>query len=603
MVIDVTSRRVVIAGTSGEEVSRLLPYARVLSQALHQELVVLGLVVVPEGTSLSTGALPAQKLRVELEAITRDVEAQTIVRVAHLPWSEAQLAVGSEGCDLLLVNWDSALPEEALRAMPCDVVVANGRLPSQVRRILLPIRGGPYAALALQVALAFAQVHSAEITLLHAVAIEERTDELYQEFLRHLRVLPQITRWINIRGDAVKAIVRSVKEQDHQLLVMGAIAKPQPGDPPIGPTAMRVMNEAQIPSLIVKTRRAFPPPASGRERLPPIDYTISVVVDKWFAENSFHAHEFEDVDRLVAMKQRQGVKISLGLPTLNEEKTIGKVIKTVRQAFVKDQPLLDEIVVIDSNSEDGTVAIAQDLGVPVFRHSEILPQYGTFVGKGEALWKSLYVLNGDLIAWVDTDILNIHPRFVYGILGPLLKEQRLMYVKGFYQRPLRMERKVQARGGGRVTELVARPLLNLFYPELSGLVQPLAGEYAGRRKALEGIPFFTGYGVETGMLIDILECCGLSAIGQVDLEERVHRNQSLIALSKMAFAIIQVVMQRVGKSRQMELLDWMNASMKLIRYEPDQFRLDVQEIRDLERPPMNTLSEYRILHAEQSKSM
>jgi glycosyltransferase involved in cell wall biosynthesis/nucleotide-binding universal stress UspA family protein len=596
MADDRIRRRVVVAGTSGDEVARLLPFARVLSQALHQEVIVLGLVMVPEGTSLSAGALPAQKLRVELEAVTREVEAQTSVRVAHLPWSEAQVAVGDEACDLLLVNWDSALPEDALRAMPCDVVVVNGSFPSQVRRILLPIRGGPYAALALEVALAFAQVHSAEITLLHAVSAEELNDEIYQEFLRHLRVLPQITRWINIRGDAVKAIVRSIGDQDHQLLVMGAIAKPQPGDPPIGPTATRVMKQAGIPSLIVKTRRAFPSRSQELALLPPIDYTISVVVDKWFAENSFHGHEFEDVKRLVEMKERQGVTISLGLPALNEEYTIGKVIKTVRQTFVQDFPLLDEIVVIDSNSTDETVAIAQDLGVPVYRHPEILPQYGTYVGKGEALWKSLYVLKGDLIAWVDTDILNIHPRFVYGILGPLLKEQRLMYVKGFYQRPLRLARKVEARGGGRVTELVARPLLNLFYPELSGLVQPLAGEYAGRRKALERIPFFTGYGVETGMLIDILECFGLNAIGQVDLEERVHRNQALTALSKMAFAIIQVVMQRVGNRRKIELLDWMNASMKLIRYEPDQFRLDIHEIRDLERPPMVKVPEYQSLY-------
>jgi glucosyl-3-phosphoglycerate synthase len=171
-----------------------------------------------------------------------------------------------------------------------------------------------------------------------------------------------------------------------------------------------------------------------------------------------------------------------------------------------------------------------------------------------------------------------------------------MYVKGFYQRPLRMGKKLQARGGGRVTELTARPLLNLFYPELSGFVQPLAGEYAGRRSALEQVPFFVGYGVETGLLIDLLARFGLEALGQVDLEERVHRNQSLSALSKMAFEITQVVMQRVGEARGIELVDQLNRSMKLIRYEDEDFDLDVADIQIRERPPMITIPEYRRIH-------
>ncbi|MDE3088519.1 MAG: glucosyl-3-phosphoglycerate synthase [Chloroflexota bacterium] len=325
----------------------------------------------------------------------------------------------------------------------------------------------------------------------------------------------------------------------------------------------------------------------------PVDYTISVVVDKWFAENTFHAREFRDLAHLVKIKEKQGLTISLGLPTLNEEKTIGKIIKTMQRRFIERYRLLDEIVVIDSNSTDRTVEIAENLGVRVVKHPEALTQYKVWTGKGEALWNSLYVLRGDLIAWIDTDIVNIHPRFVYGILGPLICEPHLMYVKGFYQRPLRVGRKLEARGGGRVTELVARPLLNLFYPELSGLIQPLAGEYAGRREALESVPFFAGYGVEIGLLIDMLSKYGLSAIGQVDLEERVHRNRSLLALSKMAFEIIQVVMLRVGSQRGVELVNELNKSVKLIRYARDEFQLDVADIRARERQPMIEIPEYR----------
>ncbi|HEX5692289.1 MAG TPA: glucosyl-3-phosphoglycerate synthase, partial [Roseiflexaceae bacterium] len=253
-------------------------------------------------------------------------------------------------------------------------------------------------------------------------------------------------------------------------------------------------------------------------------------------------------------------------------------------------------VLIDSGSSDRTAAIARSLGIPVYQHQDILPQYGTFVGKGEALWKSLYVLRGDIVAWVDTDIRNFHPRFVYGILGPLLREPRLVYSKGFYRRPIRQGHELVSTGGGRVTELMARPLLNLFYPELSGMVQPLAGEYAARREAIEQVPFFTGYGVETALLIDLLEQHGLGALAQVDLQQRIHRNQELMPLSKMASAIAQVVLLRLEQRQRVNLLEPLNQNMKLIRYAEDEgFHLEVREVRDHERPAMATIPEYRRL--------
>ncbi|HEV2280976.1 MAG TPA: glucosyl-3-phosphoglycerate synthase, partial [bacterium] len=277
---------------------------------------------------------------------------------------------------------------------------------------------------------------------------------------------------------------------------------------------------------------------------------------------------------------------------LNEEGTIGDEIAVLRRALMDDVPLLDEIAVIDSGSSDRTVAVARGLGVPAYQHAEILPEAGTFEGKGEALWKSLHVLRGDLIVWLDTDIRNIHPRFVYGLLGPLLREPRIAYVKGYYQRPLKDGPSHSVNGGGRVTELTARPLLNLFFPELSGVIQPLAGEYAGRREMLERLPFFTGYGVEIGHLIDILERFGLDRIGQVDLGTREHRNRELGSLSLMAFAIIQVVMARVGDRAGYPLLGQMNTAMKLIRTAPSP-ALDVKELRERERPPIVTVPAYR----------
>jgi glucosyl-3-phosphoglycerate synthase len=277
---------------------------------------------------------------------------------------------------------------------------------------------------------------------------------------------------------------------------------------------------------------------------------------------------------------------------LNEEETVGKVIHTVKTALMDEVPILDEIVLMDSNSTDQTRQIASELGIPVHIHQETLSQYGSRPGKGEALWKSIYVTHGDILVWIDTDIVNIHPRFIYGLLGPLLLNPGLKFIKGFYRRPIKVGDRIQAGGGGRVTELTARPLLNLFFPELSGLVQPLSGEYGGRRSALEQLPFSSGYGVETGLLIDLLERFGLHSIAQVDLRERIHHNQPLESLSKMSFAIIQTVIRKLERRYGRDMIADVNKSMKLIRYEPGRFFLEIERIAEQERPPMIDLPEY-----------
>jgi glucosyl-3-phosphoglycerate synthase len=342
--------------------------------------------------------------------------------------------------------------------------------------------------------------------------------------------------------------------------------------------------------IVVKTKR---PVLFSLESEEAGHTAISVLVDKWFAENTFHADEFQDLDYLLRLKREQGLSISLALPALNEEETVGNVLKTIKQALVSDMPLLDEIVLIDSNSEDRTREIAQSLDLPVYIHQAVLPDYGARRGKGEALWKSLYCTRGDIVIWLDTDIANIHPRFAYGLIGPLLLRPDIQFIKGFYRRPLKVGNKTQAGGGGRVTELTARPLLNLFYPELSGVIQPLSGEYGGRRTALEQFSFFSGYGVEIGLLIDMLDTFGLNAIAQVDLQERIHHNQPLEALGKMSFAIIQAVIRKLESRYGQNILENVNKTMKLIRYEKESFMLDVEEIAERERPPMLELPEYR----------
>ena len=249
------------------------------------------------------------------------------------------------------------------------------------------------------------------------------------------------------------------------------------------------------------------------------------------------------VDELAGHKAELGLTVSVVLPARNERTTIAGVVGACLALADK---LVDELVVLDGRSDDGTAQAAAEAGARVHDDAAILPEFGPALGKGDALWRSLAVTSGDIVAFVDTDIRNPDPRFVYGLVGPLLLDAELQLVKAFYDRPVEIGDVLHPSGGGRVTELTARPLLNLFWPDLAALVQPLSGEYAGRRALLEALPFFTGYGVELGMLIDTLALAGARAIGQVDLSERIHRNQDLEALSRMAFGIAQVAMRRLA---------------------------------------------------------
>ncbi|NNM66744.1 MAG: glucosyl-3-phosphoglycerate synthase, partial [Spirochaetales bacterium] len=204
---------------------------------------------------------------------------------------------------------------------------------------------------------------------------------------------------------------------------------------------------------------------------------------------SYHNSAFDNKQRLVDLKIQKNLKISLAFPTLNEELTIAKEILVLKTELMDRFPLIDEIAVIDSGSTDKTRDIARSFGAKVFVATEILPTFGSFRGKGENLWKSLHVLQGDIIVWIDADISNINPKFLLGLVGPLLESDEIGYVKAFYKRPIRSNAGLSVSGGGRVTEILIRPLFSLFYPELAELIQPLSGEYAGRRSILEQLPF------------------------------------------------------------------------------------------------------------------
>lgn len=307
------------------------------------------------------------------------------------------------------------------------------------------------------------------------------------------------------------------------------------------------------------------------------------------ALRGFHHADFP-VDRILA--ERDGTTVSVCLPARNEAGTVGAIVQTLRDDLLRPGAV-DEIVVIDDHSTDDTAAIARRAGARVVDAASVLTDHGGGHGKGEVLWKSLLVTEGDIVVWCDSDITDFGSRFVTGLLGALLCEPGVDMAKGHYHRPER-----DREGGGRVTELVARPLLSLFFPELAGLRQPLSGEYGGRRTVLERLPFSQGYGVDIGLLIDLAQQFGVGGLVQVDLDVRHHRNRSLAQLGPQAMAIMQTVLRRVDPT----LVPKVATLLHPPGIDGDEGAVSLDGLVDLavdvgERPPMVEVEAYRAARA------
>jgi glucosyl-3-phosphoglycerate synthase len=273
-------------------------------------------------------------------------------------------------------------------------------------------------------------------------------------------------------------------------------------------------------------------------------------VRSWFERRTSRAADWSTA-RLVDRKG--STTVSVVLPALNEQDTVGAIVATIRRRLVERHGLVDELVVMDSGSTDRTCEVAADAGARVVRREDVLSGFAPLAGKGEVLWRSLAATSGELLVFVDSDLRDFTADFVTGLLGPLLTDPAVHLVKATYDRPLTHGETVVPAGGGRVTELVARPLLNMHWPELAGFVQPLSGEYAARRSLLERLPFPTGYGVEVGILVDSLRLVGLDALAQVDLARRKHRNQDISKLGRMASEILHVAISRLEREGRIKL--------------------------------------------------
>ncbi len=304
-------------------------------------------------------------------------------------------------------------------------------------------------------------------------------------------------------------------------------------------------------------------------------------VERWLSTRSWSKTD-RPLHKILAAKRATGQSVSVVLPALNEEETVGDIVAVIRHDLMQQVPLVDEIVVVDSGSTDRTSEVAAAAGARVVHRDDILPRIPTVPGKGEVLWRSLLVTSGDIVCFIDADLKEFSSDFVSGIVGPLLTDPGVDLVKGMYDRPL-----AGAAGqGGRVTELMARPLLNMHWPQLAGFVQPLGGEYAARRSLLEQLPFPVGYGVELGMLVDALHLVGLDALAQVDVGVRKHRHQDGQALGRMSAAIYRTAQLRLARGHLIRpsLTQFERGASG---FEPRTYSVDTEE-----RPPMAEIAEY-----------
>ena len=316
-------------------------------------------------------------------------------------------------------------------------------------------------------------------------------------------------------------------------------------------------------------------------------------VTEWFERRSYRHEEFEDVESLAHRKRELDLTVSLVLPGRNVADTVGGIIEQIINLNERT-PLVDQILVVDADSADGTAKVAASKGAEVYSENELLSYYGGAHGKGDAMWRSLSVTKGDLVMYADADTRDFKPQFVYGTLGPILTVPGVRFVKAAYRRPFKSHETVELDGGGRVTELITKPLFNLFYPELTGFVQPLAGEFVADKELFSSIPFLTGYAVETGIMVDVLKKVGLEAMAQVDLGTRQNRHQPLFDLGRMSYAVLRAVARRLrqdGRLQQVRDPSMPDSLMKFSQYlhavaSPEGLKLREHIEELVERPPM-----------------
>jgi glucosyl-3-phosphoglycerate synthase len=592
----VSHYRVLIPTLAPTQAGKLLRLATSFTAAPESGGTLLGIIEVPSYDSPARPPVPSEAYRTLLAQTTRIATRATtplvpLVRIAHVAAQGIREAALEAGTNLLLLEsgarddgaWTNAL-EDLLYDPPCDVAVLRTEAAAPpITSILLAVRGGPSAELAVQLARTIRASTGATLTLLHIFDPRQSSEERAREEQTFAGLTAQVNGpVIELKGSSTNVRQAIIKEAErHQLLILGATRSLMHRPMVLGAPMQRMLRRLPGTVMIVKkagvpTPRPAPPRTETRA-------AITEQLDRWLTENTFDSREFDDLQRLVDRKQRQDLTISLAVPMMAGPTGVSAALRGLKQALMGRTPLLDEIVVVDILGSAQSERAARAAGVQVVRAADVLSRYGSFPGWGDAQWKSLHVLTGDLICWLDPAGPPPQPRLVAGLLGPLLTDPDIAYVTAFSRRPA-------TAAADPITDFAVRPLLNLLFPTLSGLIDPLSPEHAGRRAALESVPFFTGHGLALGLLLAVASALGPRALAQVEVGPRAQREPA--DRRATAFAQLQVCLKYLGDRHRIQLVDQVNRTVKQIQYGDERYWIEQQELEDVERPPMVTVPEY-----------
>ncbi len=615
----------------------------------HIRIVVLGIVSIPEETPLSQGASLVRAYRTMLRYVPQQgsaldrIEVQTEVRVAREIWQGIVDQVVEEQGDLLLLHWKGntqtpgqvygATIDALLNDPPCDMVLArfNNTLP-EIKNILMPVRGGSYSHLALSLASNLAEVWKANITVMHSLeqpdnlsgpspSGEEETEageEEIAELQSLLAELPPGARLVTFRGQPVNSIVREA--QSHDLIVLGASEikerKGGPGERVVtSRVAERIAANTQRPLLVVKTRKPFEltrPQPGFRPASPNREPALEELVDRWFAENTFHYREFRTMSSLTLLKERNKLSISLVLPVYGQIQpiTLAEMVRRAWFALMRDCALVDEILICAPDNRLDQNEIAAFYHHPGPSRDQPQPEEviyyspaegnrssrlaGVEYGPGEALWHALSRARGDLVVWADPTMMNFEARLIYGLIGPLLTYPEFQLATGFFSHTDEHDPDQSSPVFNELVEMSLRPLMGGFFPQLAGIINPLCSIGAARRDLLERMPIFTGPAFTSGLLVDTLAHSGLMSMAQVDLGQ--SPNYTVVPVAPRVLSdVMALLLRRAGERGQAAMLSGFQTDVKTIIKTEGGYSLKVEPVilAQRELPPVAYLNGYQ----------
>jgi glucosyl-3-phosphoglycerate synthase len=575
--------RIVLPVLPATDAAGALPIAIALA-GQRGRVVLLAVVEVPQGRDLAGATSAARAARRQLRALAHlvpdGVAHETVLRAADSIVSGiAQVA--SEAECLLLVPLPDEGAERALEsdpyrrlviAPPADAAFIRLGKNRSVRSLLVSARGGPHAELALSVAQRIARAEGAAITVMHvdvpqsSPAERQQEQRLFQSLVASSADAPRL-RTSSVPADSPESAVTD-ETRRHDVVVMGARVTTNSGEGGIGDVPRAVLEGSDATVIVVKPRRPVNP-LIFRPRPAQVDQ----VVNAWFVENTTHCREYANLEELLVEKRRRGLTLGVALIAGAATDTLPAHARVLIEELSRDLPLLDEVALF-TPADPEILAAAEAAGlrpVPVPEASS--------GRRGHLLRSGLRELATDIVVWIDADIRNAHAKLVYGLAGPLILDERYLYVKGFHQLPPEAP---EADLQSLVGEFAARPLLNLFYAELSGVIDPLCTDHAIRRAVGTGIATFSGGAAELGILLDVFARHGLATIAQVALDERIARPLTMREANRRAFSAAQILSQRLGLPEGHHLRDRASPTMKLIQQDGDRFSIDLFDARESE---------------------